>query len=43
MSALSYLSLKPPLIKVVLDESPSCRWMALMPMSLGLGFCHTRF
>jgi hypothetical protein len=35
--ALPYLSLKPPPIKEVLDESPSCRWMALMPTSLGLG------
>jgi hypothetical protein len=36
-SALSYLSPKPPPIKAVLDGSPSCSWMALMPMSLGLG------
>jgi hypothetical protein len=35
MSVLSYLSLKPPPIKAVLDESPSCNWMALMLMSLG--------
>jgi hypothetical protein len=35
MSVLSYLSLKPPPIKAVLDESPSCSWMALMPMPLG--------
>jgi hypothetical protein len=34
---LSYLSLKPPPIKAVLDESPSCNWMALTPTSLGLG------
>jgi hypothetical protein len=38
MSVLSYLSLKLPLIKEILDESPSCSWMALMPTSLGLGF-----
>jgi hypothetical protein len=38
MSALSYFSLKPPPIKAVLDESPSCSWMALMLMLLGLGF-----
>jgi hypothetical protein len=38
MSVLSYLSFKPPPIKAVLDESPSCSWMASMPMSLGLGF-----
>jgi hypothetical protein len=37
MSTLSYLSLKPPLIKAVLDESPSCSWMALVSTSLGLG------
>jgi hypothetical protein len=37
MSALSYLAPKPPLIKVVLDGSPSCSRMALMPTSLGLG------
>jgi hypothetical protein len=37
MSTLSYLSLKPPLIKVVLDGSLSSSWMALMPTSLGLG------
>jgi hypothetical protein len=37
MSALSYLLLKPSPIKVVLDGSPSCSWMALMPTSLGLG------
>jgi hypothetical protein len=36
-SALSYLSLKPPLIKAVLDGSPSSSWMALMLTSLGLG------
>jgi hypothetical protein len=38
MSALSYLSLKPPPIKAFLDESPSCSWMALMLALLGLGF-----
>jgi hypothetical protein len=38
MSALSYLLFKPPPIKAVLDESPSCSSMALMPTSLGLGF-----
>jgi hypothetical protein len=37
MSALSYFSLKPPTIKVVLDELPSCSWMALMLTLLGLG------
>jgi hypothetical protein len=37
MSALSYLSPKPPQIKAVLDESPSCSWMALIPTLLGLG------
>jgi hypothetical protein len=37
-SALSYLSLKPPPIKAVLNESPSCSWMALMPTLLELGF-----
>jgi hypothetical protein len=36
-SALSYLSLKPPPIKAVLDESPSCSRMALMPTSMWLG------
>jgi hypothetical protein len=36
-SVLSYLSLKPPPVRAVLDESPSCSWMALMPTSLGLG------
>jgi hypothetical protein len=36
-SALSYLSLKPPPIKAVLDGLPSCNWMALMPTLLGLG------
>jgi hypothetical protein len=37
MSTLSYLSSKLPLIKAVLDGSPSCSGMALMPMLLGLG------
>jgi hypothetical protein len=37
-SALSYLSFKLPPIKAVLDDSPSCRWMALMSTSLGLVF-----
>jgi hypothetical protein len=37
-SALSYLSLKPPSIKAVFDESPSCSCMALISTSLGLGF-----
>jgi hypothetical protein len=36
-SAHSYLSPKLPPIKAVLDGSPSCNWMALMLMSLGLG------
>jgi hypothetical protein len=38
MSTLSYLSLKPPLIKAVLDESSCCSWMVLMLMLLELGF-----
>jgi hypothetical protein len=38
MNVLSYLSFEPPLVKAVLDESPSCSWMALMPTSLGLDF-----
>jgi hypothetical protein len=37
MSALFYLSPKPPLIKAVFDGALSCSWMALMPTSLGLG------
>jgi hypothetical protein len=36
-SMLSYLSPKPPPIRAVLDGSPSCSWMVLMPTSLGLG------
>jgi hypothetical protein len=35
--AFLFVTLKPPPIKTVLDESPSCNWMALMPMLLGLG------
>jgi hypothetical protein len=38
MSVLSYLSLKPPPIKAVLDGPPSRSWMVLMPTLLGLGF-----
>jgi hypothetical protein len=37
MIALSYLSPSPVLIRVVLDESPSYRWMAFTPTSL-VGF-----
>jgi hypothetical protein len=37
MSTRSYLSPKPPPIKAVLDGSPSCSWMVLMPTLLGLG------
>jgi hypothetical protein len=37
MSALSYLSPKLPLIKAVLDGSPSFNSMALMPTLVGLG------
>jgi hypothetical protein len=38
MSMLSYLSLKPPPINAVLEESPSCNRMTLMTTLLGLGF-----
>jgi hypothetical protein len=38
MNVLSYLLLKSPPIKALLDESPSISWMALMPTSLRLGF-----
>jgi hypothetical protein len=41
MSVLSYLSLKPPPIKAVLDGLPSRSLMVLMPTSLGLGFTWT--
>jgi hypothetical protein len=36
-SVLFYLSPKLPPINAVLDWSPSCNWMALMLMLLGLG------